>query len=148
MAGSKTDDFENELLSWVTGQAAGPFGNTNTPYCGLLTIVTDGETETVTEVSSTTDDANYARIDTSGLWGAPSGGQVQNSAGDMEWPAVAAAASYTVWGWFLAASATEGASDLLYYSDLRDSGDNVISKTLGEADVFKVSQGNATINEL
>ena len=73
---SKSDYLEAEVLKYVTGQT-NDLGTAPTPYVALFTAApTDAGGGT--EVSG----GSYARVDSSGLWGAPTGtspSTVQNS---------------------------------------------------------------------
>lgn len=78
MAGSKTDSLEADFLKAITGQATSIL--TTTPltnvYIGLCTT-TPTDSAGGTEVAT----GSYARVQTAGKWGAPSGTtQVANNA--------------------------------------------------------------------
>ncbi len=70
MAGSATDALEADILKALTGQATSIF--TTTPltnvYIGLVTV-TGSDSAAGTEVTG----GSYARVQTVGKWGAPSG---------------------------------------------------------------------------
>lgn len=75
MAGSLTDVAEVDLLKLLTGQATTVFTTTPiTPHVGLFTTAPT-ETSAGTEATG----GGYARANSSGQWGTPAAGQVQNS---------------------------------------------------------------------
>lgn len=152
MAGSKSNVFEIDLLKAVTGQSpAGPFGSTViTPYMALFTVLPT-ESSAGTEASF----GGYARVDSSGLWAAPSGGSVSTNA-VVSFPAKTDSGTVTIVGWALMSGDTPGgpaghgagfAGQIIYYSDLRDSGGGVVTKTLGMGDILQFAAGNITITE-
>jgi hypothetical protein len=78
MAGSFTDAFEADILKALTGQATSIL--TTTPFTNVyaaLVTTTPSDSAAGTEVSG----GSYARVQTVGKWGAPSGTtQVANNA--------------------------------------------------------------------
>lgn len=76
MAGSKTDYLENEVAKLMTGQAMA-LSLPITPYLALGTAApTEVAPGTAFEVGAA---LGYARVNSAGAWGAPSGGTVSNS---------------------------------------------------------------------
>lgn len=129
MAGSKTNWFEDAVLN-VWRNAAVPA--VAQPYLALFTVVTDGETSTVTEVAGT----NYAR--TAITFGAPSGGSMANT-NLVAFPTPGAGGWGTVVGWGIMDAATVG--NMGYYSD------QTPNKTINQDDAVEVAIGAITISE-
>lgn len=72
---SKSDYLEHEVLKWCTGQANTLDDGLITPWIALfVTAPTDAGGGT--EVSG----GSYARVDASGKFGSPSGGEIANNA--------------------------------------------------------------------
>ena len=145
MAGSKTDLFENELLKLVTGQtpsASGPFSG-YTPLTPWLALFTTAPTDSSggTECTGT----SYARINSTGYWGTPTGGVVTSNA-DLLWPTAGSGGWSALAGWGLMTASTSGY--LVYYSDLRDADGNVITPAVPSGSIFKILSGQASITEL
>jgi len=110
-------------------------------YVGLATAVSDAEAGTVTEVSTSTEDANYARQQvTAANWTITADSQdqqtVSNSA-NVEYSASSGIASYTVTHAFIADASTGG--NILFVGALD------ASKTIASGDVFRINTGNLTI---
>jgi hypothetical protein len=107
MAGSKTDFHEDAVLNTARGTTL-----TNwTPYVGILTATSNGETSSVTEVSGN----NYARQ--SVTFGAPSSGAMTNS-GLITFPTPSGSWG-TPTGLIVADAVSAG--NIRYYSDLSNS---------------------------
>ncbi len=128
MAGSKTDYFENAVLNTHRGTNITGFS----PYIGLLTALTNGETTTVTEASGT----NYAR--TAVTYGAPSGGAISNSA-KVTFPTPGAGGWGVIVGWMNYDASTAG--NATYYSD------QTPNKTINQGDLVEFDIGAITITE-
>ncbi len=133
--GSKTDAFENAVLNIATGQAHGltlPI----TPYVGLLTVAPTDSTAG-TEATG----GGYARVDSSGKWGAPSGGAVSNNA-TISFAqfsgSVSAGAAFVAFGIYTASSG----GTMLYWGALDD-----ITKTGGNGDTISIASGALTLTE-
>lgn len=110
-------------------------------YIGLATAVADAEAGTVTEVNTTTQDSNYARQQvTAANWTLASGAtdaQTVTNAANIEYPASAGEASYTVTHAFVADASTSG--NILFVGALD------ASKTIAAGDIFRINAGNLTI---
>jgi len=110
-------------------------------YVGLATAVSDAEAGTVTEVNTTTQDANYTRKQvTAANWTLTADSQDQqtiSNAANIEYAASSGIASYTVTHAFIADAATSG--NILFVGALD------ASKTIASGDVFRINTGNLTI---
>lgn len=110
-------------------------------YVGLATAVSDAEAGTVTEVSTTTEDANYTRKQvTAANWTLTADSQDQqtvSNAANIEYAASSGIASYTVTHAFIADSSTGG--EILFVGALD------ASKTIASGDAFRINTGNLTI---
>jgi len=113
----------------------------NDIYVGLATAVSDAEAGTVTEVSTTTEDANYTRKQvTAANWTLTADSQDQqtvSNAANIEYSASSGIASYTVTHAFIADASTGG--NILFVGALD------ASKTIASGDVFRINTGNLTI---
>jgi len=139
MAGSKSDAFEVEVLKLATGQTTSIYTTTPiTPYLCLFSGVLSGDTPGTEAVGG-----GYARIVTTGKWGAPTSGAgtCTNSAAipfAQFTSSVSGGAAMTHWG--LATAVTGGA--FLYYGDLADP-----TKVFGAADTANFPIGAIVLTE-
>lgn len=110
-------------------------------YIGLATAVSDAEAGSVTEVNTSTQDANYTRKQvTAANWTltASSGDQqTVTNAANIEYSASSGIASYTVTHAFVADASTSG--NILFVGALD------ASKTIASGDIFRINAGNFTI---
>lgn len=140
MAGSKSDLFEIDLLKWATGQTTAIVGGTaNTPFLALFTTAPT-ESTGGTEASFT----GYARHASASKWAVPSAGSVTTNA-DCLFAAKTDVGTVTIVAIGIMTAVTAGS--LLYYADLRDGSNNVVTKILGQGDQFRVTAGNFTVTE-
>jgi hypothetical protein len=113
----------------------------NSIYIGLATAVSDAEAGSVTEVNTSTQDANYTREQvTAANWTltASSGDQqTVTNAANIEYSASSGIASYTVTHAFVADASTSG--NILFVGALD------ASKTIASGDIFRINAGNFTI---
>jgi len=110
-------------------------------YVGLATAVSDAEAGTVTEVNTTTQDANYTRKQvTAANWTLTADSQDQqtvSNAANIEYAASSGIASYTVTHAFIADASSGG--NILFVGALD------ASKTIASGDAFRINTGNLTI---
>jgi hypothetical protein len=110
-------------------------------YIGLATAVSDAEAGSVTEVNTTTEDANYTRKQvTAANWTLTSVAtdqQTVTNAANIEYSASSGIASYTVTHAFVADASTSG--NILFVGALD------ASKTIASGDIFRINAGNFTI---
>jgi hypothetical protein len=110
-------------------------------YVGLATAVSDAEAGTVTEVNTTTEDANYTRqqVAASGwtLTSVATDQQTVTNAANIEYSASSGIASYTVTHAFVADASTSG--NILFVGALD------ASKAIASGDIFRINAGNFTI---
>jgi hypothetical protein len=110
-------------------------------YIGLATAVSDPEAGTVTEVNTTTEDANYARQQvTAANWTLASGAtdaQTVTNAANIEYSASSGISSYTVTHVFIADASTSG--NILFIGALD------ANKTIASGDIFRINAGNLTV---
>lgn len=137
-----TTYLENKLLSFIFKNNAGSFATPgNSIYVGLATAVSDAEAGTVTEVNTSTQDANYVRRQvTAANWTLASSSTDQQTvvnAANIEYPASSGAATYTVTHAFIADAATSG--NILFVGALD------ASKAIASGDIFRINAGNLTI---
>jgi len=113
----------------------------NDIYVGLATAVSDAEAGTVTEVNTTTEDANYTRKQvTAANWTLTADSQDQqtiSNAANIEYAASSGIASYTVTHAFIADASSGG--NILFVGALD------ASKTIASGDAFRINTGNLTI---
>ena len=126
-----TNYSENEILDHVLGKGTRDFTSPANLYVGLYTAISDGETQSWTEVSGT----NYAR--TAVTFGVASGGTATNS-GDVEFPAAGAGGFGTVIGLFISDASSAG--NALFFGSLS------ASRAVDEADIFTIVAGNLSIS--
>ena len=137
-----TTYLENKLLSLIFKNNAGSFSTPgNSIYVGLATAVSDAEAGSVTEVNTSTQDANYVRRQvTAANWTLASASTDQQTvvnAANIEYPASSGAATYTVTHAFIADAATSG--NILFVGALD------ASKAIASGDIFRINAGNLTI---
>lgn len=110
-------------------------------YIGLATAVSDPEAGTVTEVNTTTEDANYARQQvTAANWTLASvatDAQTVTNAANIEYSASSGISSYTVTHVFIADASTSG--NILFIGALD------ANKTIASGDIFRINAGNLTV---
>lgn len=137
-----TTYLENKLLSFLFKNNA---GSLSTPgdsiYVGLATAVSDAEAGTLTEVNTTTQDANYTRKQvTAANWTLASSStdqQTVTNAANIEYSASSGVATYTVTHAFIADAASSG--NILFVGQLD------ASKAIASGDIFRINAGNLTI---
>lgn len=142
MAGSKADTFEVQILKLATGQAHGLAGLTGTmagPWLALYTVA-PSDSAAGTEVS--TSGTAYARVNTAGLWGAPTGNSpasVTNNAA-ITFPTAAGAN----WGTIVAVALFDAVTggNRTYWSDLADA-----TKVINIGDTPSFPGASVVINE-
>ena len=137
-----TTYLENKLLSLIFKNNAGSFSTPgNSIYVGLATAVSNAEAGTVTEVNTSTQDANYVRRQvTAANWTLASSStdqQTVTNAANIEYPASSGVATYTVTHAFIADAATSG--NILFVGALD------ASKAIASGDIFRINAGNLTI---
>ena len=137
-----TTYLENKLLSLIFKNNAGSFSTPgDSIYVGLATAVSNAEAGTLTEVNTSTQDANYVRRQvTAANWTLASSStdqQTVTNAANIEYPASSGVATYTVTHVFLADAATSG--NILFVGALD------ASKAIASGDIFRINAGNLTI---
>ncbi len=137
-----TTYLENKLLSLIFKNNAGSFSTPgDSIYVGLATAVSNAEAGTLTEVNTSTQDANYVRRQvTAANWTLASSStdqQTVTNAANIEYPASSGVATYTVTHAFLADAATSG--NILFVGALD------ASKAIASGDIFRINAGNLTI---
>ena len=137
-----TTYLENKLLSFIFKNNAGSFATPgNSIYVGLATAVSDAEAGTLTEVNTTTQDANYTRQQvTAANWTLASSStdqQTVTNAANIEYSASSGVASYTVTHAFIADASSGG--NILFVGTLD------ATKTIASGDIFRINAGNLTI---
>lgn len=113
----------------------------NSIYVGLATAASDPEAGTVTEVNTSTQDANYTRQQvTAANWTLTSVGtdaQTVTNAANIEYSASSGIATYTVTHVFIADASTSG--NILFVGALD------ASKAIASGDIFRLNASNLTI---
>ena len=137
-----TTYLENKLLSLIFKNNAGSFSSPgDSIYVGLATAVSDAEAGTLTEVNTSTQDANYTRqqVNAAGwtLASSSTDQQTVTNAANVEFSASSGVASYTVTHAFVADASTGG--NILFVGALD------ASKTIASGDIFRINAGNLTI---
>tara|TARA_R100001440_G_scaffold39829_2_gene59365 strand:+ start:1049 stop:1492 length:444 start_codon:yes stop_codon:yes gene_type:complete len=137
-----TTYLENKLLSLIFKNNAGSFSTPgDSIYVGLATAVGNAEAGTVTEVNTSTQDANYVRKQvTAANWTLASSSTDQQTvvnAANIEFPASSGVATYTVTHAFLADASSSG--NILFVGALD------ASKAIASGDIFRINAGNLTI---
>jgi len=137
-----TTYLENKLLSFIFKNNAGSFSSPgDSIYVGLATAVSDAEAGTLTEVNTSTQDANYTRqqVNAAGwtLASSSTDQQTVTNAANIEYPASSGVATYTVTHAFIADAASSG--NILFVGALD------ASKAIASGDIFRINAGNLTI---
>lgn len=137
-----TTYLENKLLSLIFKNNAGSFATPgNSIYVGLATAVSDAEAGTLTEVNTSTQDANYVRrqVNAAGwtIASASTNQQTVTNAANIEYPASSGIATYTVTHAFIADASTGG--NILFVGQLD------ASKAIASGDIFRLNATNLTI---
>lgn len=113
----------------------------NSIYVGLATAASDPEAGTVTEVNTTTQDANYARQQvTAANWtltAVSTDAQTVTNAANIEYSASSGIATYTVTHVFIADASSSG--NILFVGALD------ASKAIASGDIFRINASNLTI---
>lgn len=113
----------------------------NSIYVGLATAASDPEAGTVTEVNTSTQDANYTRQQvTAANWTLTSvatDAQTVTNAANIEYSASSGIATYTVTHVFIADASTSG--NILFVGALD------ASKAIASGDIFRINASNLTI---
>ena len=137
-----TTYLENKLLSFIFKNNAGSFATPgNSIYVGLATAVSDAEAGSLTEVNTSTQDANYTRqqVNAAGwtLASSSTDQQTVTNAANIEYSASSGVATYTVTHAFVADASTGG--NILFVGALD------ASKAIASGDIFRINAGNLTI---
>ena len=137
-----TTYLENKLLSFIFKNNAGSFSSPgDSIYVGLATAVSDAEAGTLTEVNTSTQDANYTRQQVNAAdWTLASSStdqQTVTNAANIEYSASSGVATYTVTHAFVADAASSG--NILFVGQLD------ASKAIASGDIFRINAGNLTI---
>ena len=137
-----TTYLENKLLAYIFKNDSGSFSSPgDSIYVGLATAVSDAEAGTLTEVNTTTQDANYARQQvTAANWTLTADSadqQTVNNTANIEYSASSGVASYTVTHVFIADALTSG--NILFVGSLD------ASKTIASVDIFRINATNLSI---
>ena len=137
-----TTYLEHRLLNFLFKNNAISFASPgNSIYVGLATAVSDAEAGTLTEVNTSTQDANYVRqqVNAAGwtIASASTNQQTVVNAANIEFPASSGAATYTVTHAFIADASTSG--NILFVGALD------ASKAIASGDIFRINAGNLTI---
>ena len=137
-----TTYLENKLLSFLFKNNAGSLSSPgDSIYVGLATAVSDAEAGTLTEVNTSTQDANYTRqqVNAAGwtLASSSTDQQTVTNAANIEYSASSGVASYTVTHAFIADASTGG--NILFVGALD------ASKAIASGDIFRINAGNLTI---
>lgn len=137
-----TTYLENKLLSFIFKNNAGSFSSPgNSIYVGLATAVSNAEAGTLTEVNTSTQDANYTRqqVNAAGwtLASSSTDQQTVTNAANIEYSASSGVATYTVTHAFIADASTGG--NILFVGALD------ASKAIASGDIFRINAGNLTI---
>ena len=137
-----TTYLEHRLLNFLFKNNAISFASPgNSIYVGLATAVSDAEAGTLTEVNTSTQDANYVRrqVNAAGwtIASASTNQQTVVNAANIEYPASSGIATYTVTHAFIADASTSG--NILFVGALD------ASKAISSGDIFRINAGNLTI---
>ena len=137
-----TTYLENKLLSFIFKNNAGSFATPgNSIYVGLATAVSDAEAGSLTEVNTSTQDANYTRqqVNAAGwtLASSSTDQQTVTNAANVEFSASSGVATYTVTHAFIADASSSG--NILFVGALD------ASKAIASGDIFRINAGNLTI---
>ena len=142
MSNNATTYLENKLLSFLFKNNAASFATPgNSIYVGLATAVSDAEAGSLTEVSTSTQDANYTRqqVNAAGwtLASSSTDQQTVTNAANIEFSASSGVATYTVTHAFVADASSGG--NILFVGTLD------ASKAIASGDIFRINAGNLTI---
>lgn len=137
-----TTYLENKILDFLFKNNSSSFATPgNSIYIGLATAVSDAEAGTLTEVNTSTQDANYTRqqVNAAGwtLASSSTDQQTVTNASNIEFSASSGVASYTVTHTFVADASTGG--NILFVGAVDT------SKTIDSGDIFRINAGNFTI---
>lgn len=137
-----TTYLENKLLAYIFKNDSGTFSSPgDSIYVGLATAVSDAEAGTLTEVNTTTQDANYARQQvTAANWTLTADSadqQTVNNTANIEYSASSGVATYTVTHVFIADALTSG--NILFVGQLD------ASKAIASGDIFRINATNLSI---
>ena len=137
-----TTYLEHRLLNFLFKNNAISFATPgNSIYVGLAPAVSDAEAGTLTEVNTSTQDANYVRrqVNAAGwtIASASTNQQTVTNAANIEYPASSGIATYTVTHAFIADASTSG--NILFVGALD------ASKAIASGDIFRINAGNLTI---
>lgn len=137
-----TTYLENKLLAYIFKNDSGTFSSPgDSIYVGLATAVSDAEAGTVTEVNTTTQDANYTRQQvTAANWTLTADSadqQTVNNTNNIEYSASSGVATYTVTHVFIADASTGG--NILFVGALD------ASKAIASGDIFRINATNLSI---
>ena len=137
-----TTYLEHRLLNFLFKNNAISFATPgNSIYVGLATAVSDAEAGTLTEVNTSTQDANYVRrqVNAAGwtIASASTNQQTVTNAANIEYPASSGIATYTGTHAFIADASTSG--NILFVGALD------ASKAIASGDIFRINAGNLTI---
>ena len=137
-----TTYLENKLLSFLFKNNAGSLTSPgDSIYIGLATAVSDAEAGTLTEVNTTSEDANYTRQQVAAadwtLTSSSADQQTVSNTSNIEYSASSGVANYTVTHAFIADAATSG--NILFVGALD------VSKTIASGDIFRINAGNLTV---
>ena len=137
-----TTYLENKLLAYIFKNDSGSFASPgDSIYVGLATAVSDAEAGTLTEVNTSTQDANYTRqqVNAAGwtLASSSTDQQTVTNAANIEFSASSGVATYTVTHAFIADASSGG--NILFVGALD------ASKAIASGDIFRINAGNLTI---
>lgn len=137
-----TTYLENKLLSFLFKNNAGSITSPgDSIYIGLATAVSDAEAGSLTEVNTTSEDANYTRQQVAAadwtLTSASADQQTVSNTSNIEYSASSGVANYTVTHAFIADAATSG--NILFVGALD------VSKTIASGDIFRINAGNLSV---
>lgn len=141
-ANAATTYLENKILDFLFKNNSSSFASPgNSIYIGLATAVSDAEAGTLTEVNTSTEDANYTRQQvTAANWtltASSTDAQTVTNANNIEYSASSGVANYTVTHAFVADASTGG--NILFVGALD------VNKTIQSGDIFRINSGNLTI---
>ena len=137
-----TTYLEHRLLNFLFKNNAISFATPgNSIYVGLATAVSDAEAGTLTEVNTSTQDANYVRrqVNAAGwtIASASTNQQTVTNAANIEYPASSGIATYTVTHAFIADASTSGNIPFVGALDA--------SIAIASGDIFRINATNLTI---
>lgn len=137
-----TTYLEHKILDFLFKNNSESFASPgNSIYVGLATAVSDAEAGTVTEVNTSTQDANYVRRQvTAANWTVTSisaDQQTATNSANIEYPASSGIATYTVTHVFIADASSSG--NILFVGALD------ASKAIASGDIFRINASNLTI---